>query len=378
MTVKKDYYEVLGVSKNATKQEIRKAYRKLAAKYHPDKNKSADAEVKFKEITEAYEVLSDDKKRQLYDTYGQAGVNSDFGGFSNSDFWGNGAAGQQVWDMGNIADFINSFFGNMSGAYQGKGGDGFGGFSQTAGGSTNQQRVSQGDDLVIHVDIPDEQANKGTTKKITYSHYVVCDACQGTGSKNGEFKKCETCNGRGSVASSMGFFSMYTTCPKCHGTGQVPKQVCEKCKGIGQVVKTEQIEVEIPRGAYNGLTLKFTGGGNAGKFGGPYGDLYVVLHTYIKDKNIKREKQDIFLDYRIDVFDAVMGAKKHVVTPYSEFDLKIPAGITHGTVLKVREAGAFFVNSHKKGDAYVKILIDIPKVKFGTKKQWEELAKKYR
>lgn len=381
MAENKDYYSILGVSRDATKQEIKKAFRKLAAKYHPDKNKSPDAEKKFKEIQEAYEVLSDDKKRHMYDTYGSAAVSGN--GFSGNaqDFF-NGFAGNDgfadfnnVWDMGNIADFLNSVFGGFA---QGKVGDSF--WNNNVGNHTKKGRGVQptkGDDIIVRLRLEDALANAGTKEKITYKHYVTCDRCHGTGSQTGKFITCPTCKGRGVVGSTMGFFQMYSTCPQCGGTGKVPEKVCEVCKGTGRMLVTEQLTIDIPKGSYNGLTLKFTGGGHVGKYGGPAGDLYVVLETYNFDKNIRREKENLYIDYDISVFDAVLGSKQALETKYGDINISIPAGAQPGQVIKAAKQGAFKLGTDHRGDAFIKLKVKIPKSKFGTKKLWEQLKKKY-
>ena len=380
----KDYYEILGVSRDATKQEIKRAYRKLAAKYHPDKNKSPDAEKKFKEIQEAYEVLSDDKKRKLYDTYGSAAFSGTGGADNFHDFFNNAGTADfgtnfgdfgNIWDMGSIADFINSVFQGVAGGRTQ--GEPF--WENNFGSKTHGEGVkpTKGDDIILKLRINDALANAGTREKIVYKHYVVCDKCHGTGSKTGKFITCPTCKGRGVVGSSMGFFQMYSTCPQCGGTGQIPEQICDTCKGTGRMLVTEQFTVEIPKGAYNGLTLKFTGGGHVGKYGGPAGDLYVILETYTPDKKVRREKENIYIDFEASVFDVVLGAKHKIETPYGDIEFSIPAGTQPGTIIKVPGQGAYKLGTNKKGDAFIKINVKIPKAKLGTKKIWEELKAKY-
>ena len=432
MTQKKDYYEILGVSRNATKQEIRKAYRRLAAKYHPDKNKSADAEQKFKEITEAYEVLSDDQKRKMYDTYGTVGDFSGFGSNFGQDFWQNvgqnfaGAGGNpyaDIWDMGDISSFINDLFGgfaqvwgqsanagtrgtqtgfkdmgdifgnfnNASGANVSQGASAGQGASASQGASAgqktyasqhtnNKQNVHQkGDDVVVHIQIPDEQANQGLEYELKYKHYVICDKCEGTGSETKKQVECPVCKGRGAIGSSIGFFSMYSTCSNCYGTGKVPEKRCSICNGTGRKLVEEKIKIQIPKGSYNGLTLRFAGGGNTGLFGGPAGDLYVVIKTVMPKTKFKiiREKQDLFIEYPISLFDAVLGAKKQISTPYGDFEISIPSGTDYGHKLVVKNKGAYVLDSDKKGDVYIRLIFNTPKPKFGTRKLWETLRNKY-
>ena len=395
----KDFYSILGVSKNATKQEIKRAFRKLAAKYHPDKNKSADAEKKFKEIQQAYEVLSDDKKRQLYDTYGSSAVTGNgFGGNYSSyqDFFGstgfpggNGFTGSgdfgnfnNIWDMGDIAEFLNSVFGGFAQASSNKNVNN--GFSGRSGNIGNQNKYGQGvqptkgDDVIVKLRINDALANAGTKEKVVYKHYVMCDKCHGTGSQTGKFITCPTCKGRGVVGSTMGFFQMYSTCPQCKGTGQIPEKPCEVCKGTGRMLVTEQFTVDIPKGSYNGLTLKFTGGGHVGKFGGPAGDLYVVLETYNTDTFIHREKENLFIEHEINAINAVLGTKVLLKTPYGDIHVSIPSGTQPGQVIKIPKQGAFKLGSNEKGDAFIKVKVKIPKVKIGTKLLWKQLQDKYK
>ncbi len=361
---KKDYYEILGVSRNATKQEIKRAYRRLAAKYHPDKNKSPEAEQKFKEITEAYEVLVDDNKRKAYDTYGTADF-SNFSGagsnFSDFDF------SQGVWDMGDISDLINDIFG------------GFGNVWSNARGS--YKKSTKGEDVVVHIQIPDEVANMGDSYAIKYKHYVICSACKGTGSKTQKFKTCPICHGQGVVNKRMGFFNMFATCSNCGGAGKVPEQVCNVCSGTGKVLKEETLKIKIPKGSYDGLTLKFAGGGHMGPDNSHPGDLFVVIHTVMpKIKGgirIERNKSDLYINLPISVFDAVLGAKKELQTPYGVIDISIPKGLDPDQKLVLKNQGAYKLNSNSKGNVIVSFKINIPKPKLGTKKLWEQLRDKY-
>ncbi len=361
MADKKDYYEVLGVSKDASKTEIKKAYRKLAKKYHPDVNKSADAEDKFKEVQEAYEVLSDDQKRSAYDQYGHAGTSGfegGFGGFpqgadySNFDTSGFG-------DFSDIGSIFDSFFG--------------GGFSK----ARTKRNATQGSDIQIKLSLEFEDAIFGKEETINYKREIQCDKCNGTGAKNGtSMETCKQCNGQGRVTrvqrSFLGTIQTTTTCPECKGTGKVIKEICEKCNGNGQIKETEKIILKIPKGTPDGLILRFKEKGNSGSNGGRYGDLYVQIEVK-PHKIFDRQGNDIYLEEKIDVTQAVLGGKIKVPTLHGDINVKIKPGTQPGTILRLSKKGAPKLRGDGNGNQYIKLKIKIPK---RLNKEQKELWKK--
>jgi molecular chaperone DnaJ len=335
--VKRDYYEVLGVQRGATEQEIKSAYRKLALQYHPDRNpNNPDAEEKFKECSEAYAVLADTEKRGLYDRFGHAGVGSSAG------------AGPGI-DPTIFQDF-NDIFGEFFGF-----GDLFG-----AGRSGRRTRAQRGADLREDITIEFEEAVFGAERKITYRKHDLCETCKGSGSAQGKAPaSCRTCGGRGQVRYQQGFFSIARTCPACQGAGSVISDPCTKCKGEGRIVQQKTIDAKIPAGVEDGTRIRFTGVGEAGVHGGPAGDLYVVLHVK-EHPFFERQGNDLYCSIPVSVTQAALGVEIQVPTLEGEQTLKVPEGTQSGTTLKLRHKGVPVLNGHGKGDLFVEIRVQTP------------------
>lgn len=350
---KRDYYEVLGVSKDASQDDIKRAFRKLAKKYHPDVSKEPDAAEKFKEAQEAYAVLSDESKRSQYDQYGHAAFDQMNGGagFDFSDF--------------DFSDIFDGLFGSSFG--------GFGGFGRRQ--SNNSAR--DGADKLMRINLSFEDAVFGTKKKINIDVNSECESCHGKGG-HGE-KSCSTCHGKGVVTQQqrtiLGAFMTQTTCPDCHGKGRVFDKTCSDCHGKGIVRENKDIDVKIPAGVDNGSRLRLAGKGDAGINGGDAGDLY--LEFIVKEHPIFiRDDYDIYLELPITITDAVLGCKKEIPTLYGNVKLNIPAGSQGGDKLRIKDRGVTHINSITKGDMYIILKVVIPtKLDRNQKKHFEELAK---
>lgn len=337
----KDYYAILGLPKGASKDEVKKAFRKLAAQYHPDK-KTGDEE-KYKEITEAYAVLGDDKKKAEYDTYGHAfqgagGGQGGFGGFNWADFQQGGFAGGQSFEF-DLGDIFESF--------------GFGG---------GQKRQTRGRDISIDINLTFKESIFGVTRRILITKNGACTQCKGTGAKPGsEMANCGTCNGQGKVRenrqSIMGSFTTVRECATCRGTGKVPKERCSHCVGAGVVRQQEEVEVKVPPGIQNGEVVRMTGRGEA-ILGGHPGDLYIKLHVE-GHKSIKRDGDTLLSTLPIKLTDALLGGTYEVETLDGKEDVVIPAGITHGEQIRVKGKGV--PGSRGRGDFMVKVKIETPK-----------------
>ncbi len=344
---KKDYYEVLGVSKSATDAEIKSAFRKLAKKYHPDVSKEPDAAEKFKEAQEAYAVLSDADKRRQYDQYGHAAFSQ--GGAGGYDFSG--------------FDFSDIF------------GDLFGGFAGFGGRGASQNRARKGDDRLIRMNLTFEEAAFGTHKTINVNVSTNCSECNGKGG-TGE-KTCSTCGGSGTMTKEQntlfGTFMTRTTCTTCSGKGKTYEHKCSKCRGIGTVSENKDIEVKVPAGVDNGNRLRLAGKGEAGHNGGPNGDIYIEFT--VKDHPLfERDDSDIYLKLPITITDAVLGSKVDVPTLYGTVKLTIPAGSKSGDKHRLKGKGLEEPNSSRKGDMYVVLDIQIPtKLSKEQKKLFESL-----
>lgn len=346
-----DYYEVLEIQRNATPEEIKKAYRQKAIKFHPDKNPGdKTAEARFKEISEAYEVLSDEKKRQIYDRHGKAGLEG-AGGMPGSG--GHGFASMDealrtfmgAFGGGGADSVFESFFG---------GGGGGGG-----GGPAGGRR--QGASKRVNMSLSFEEAARGTDKELAITNYVTCRTCEGKGAASTKnIKKCSRCNGSGQVFEQRGFFSMTMACPQCHGEGQVITDPCKDCHGEGVVKEKQHVKVHIPAGVDSGMRLKMGGYGDAGPGGGPAGDLYVFIQVEPHDM-FEREGDDILLDFPISFTEAALGCKKEVPSLFNHIcRLTIPEGTQNGKVFRVKGEGMPNVHGHGKGDLMVKIFVETP------------------
>ncbi len=357
----RDYYEVLGVNKSASQQEIKRAFRKLAGQYHPDKNKEAGASDKFKEISEAYAVLSDEQKRKNYDTYGSSGAN--FGGqqgYSNQDFGGFQYGGGQGFDF---EDLIGQFFG--------------GGFGNTR--TRQAQYDNRGADLRYDLRINFEDAVYGSEKEISFYAKGICDVCHGKGTKDGKVETCKTCGGSGQVRkatnSIFGNMSVVAECPTCQGTGKTVTNPCSNCKGTGRTNKNKVLKIKIPKGIQDGMEMRFAGQGEAGERGGQPGDLFIQFHV-APSKIYQRRDNDIYINQEIDVTIAVLGGTVTIPTLWGNEPLKIPTGTQTGAVFKLKGKGVDKINSNNRGDEYVTITIKIPnRLSKDQKKLWEQLQK---
>lgn len=336
---KRDFYEILGVAKNATEDEIKKSYRKLAMKFHPDRNPdSKDAEEKFKEAKEAYEMLSDSRKREAYDRFGHAGVDPSAGG-------GGGAGG---FAGGGFADVFGDIFGDIFG---GQGGQG------RQGGRSN---VYRGADLRYGMEITLEQAAHGYTTEIRVPSWASCELCHGSGAKPGtKAKTCSTCAGQGAVRVQQGFFSIQQTCPTCHGTGKVIPDPCTQCEGLGRVKKNKTLEVKIPAGIDDGMRIRSAGNGEPGVNGGPSGDLYVEIH--IKKHDVfEREGDDLHCEIPISLTIAALGGKVQVPTLAGRAEIDLPEGTQSGKTFRLRGKGLKGLRSTYPGDLYARVIVETP------------------
>lgn len=354
--MKKDYYEILGLSKESTVQEIKKKYRSLALKYHPDRveeSKKAESEEKFKEISEAYGVLSDPKKRQMYDQYGHAGIDQNY---TSEDIF-RGA------DFGDLGDIFSQFFGG------GNFGDIFGGASRGGG-----RRADRGADIQYEVEVTLEDVYKGIKKNIKVPRHEYCASCQGTGAKNGtSLAKCSACQGSGYTVVSSGFFRMQQTCHQCGGQGKTITEKCTDCHGHGKIRVTRTIDVNIPAGVDNSSRLRVQGEGETGRDG--KGDLYIYIHVLPHDQ-FQRDHNDIYLELHINFLIAALGSEISVPTLDGKVSMKIPAGTQSGKVFRLKGKGMPDLRGGSQGDQYVKIMLDVPeKLSAEQKKLLMELAR---
>jgi molecular chaperone DnaJ len=346
MANKRDYYEVLGVDKSADKEAIKKAYRKLAIKYHPDRNPGdKEAEEKFKEATEAYEILSDDQKRPIYDQYGFAGLDgmggAGQGGYSHafhdfSDIFGSGSG---------FEDIFSSIFG----------GGGFGSSSRSSRSSND------GASLRHDLEISFKDAVYGCKADIHFRHNEVCSHCNGTGGEAGSTRKtCPTCQGSGQVRRSAGFFAIQQTCPTCQGKGTVIDRPCSYCHGSGVQEKDKVMTISIPAGVDNGKRIQIPRMGDAGTNGGQAGDLIIVLHVR-EDKFFERSGNDLYCAVPISLSQALLGGEITIRSlDNRSITFKVPAGTQHGKLLRVKDEGVPYSNSSRKGDLYIKLMVNLP------------------
>ncbi len=346
MAEKRDYYEVLGVSKSASKDEIKSAFRKKAKQYHPDLNKDdPNAAEKFKEVQEAYSVLSDDDKRKMYDQYGHAGVSGGPGGGGYSNFGGFGASD---FDFGDIFD---SFFGGS--------GFGFGGGSSSSRGSS---RARRGSDVLMRMSLDFDEAVFGCNKKINVDVVEECGECDGKGGHGEE--KCSTCHGSGTITTEqhtiLGSFLSKSTCPDCGGTGKTFKRKCSNCKGTGKVRKNKNLTIAVPAGINTGDRLRVSGKGNPGTNGGENGDLYLEFVVSEHDVYIRQE-DDIYVEVPLSLTDALLGCKKEIPTLYGNVKINIAAGTNSGDKQRIRGKGVDNKYHGTKGDMYVVFKVYTPK-----------------
>ena len=342
---KRDYYEVLGVSKSADATEIKKAYRKLALKYHPDKNPGdKEAEEKFKEAAEAYDVLSNEEKRHRYDQFGHAGV---------------GGAGQGGFGGGMSMDDIFSQFGDIFGSFGGF--SGFGGF----GGGRGSRRVNRGTNLRVKVKMSLQEIATGIEKKIKVKKYVACQHCNGTGARDGKsYSTCSTCKGSGQVTrvqnTILGAMQTTSTCPTCEGEGKIINEKCTFCNGEGVLMSEEVISINIPAGVAEGMQLSLSGKGNAARRGGVNGDLIVLIEEE-EHPELVRDGNDLLYNVFIGYPEAVLGETVEIPTIEGKVKVKIEAGTQPGRILRLRDKGLPDVNGYGKGDLLAKVNVWIPK-----------------
>lgn len=356
MTTKRDYYEVLSVSRSATSDEIKRSYRKLAVQFHPDKNPGdPEAEERFKELGTAYDVLMDEQKRAAYDRYGHAAFSQ-----------GGGMGGAGAGGFHDPFDLFREVFGASGG-----GGGGGGIFEQFfGGGAGSADGKSRGSDLRYDLQITLEEAALGCEKEIEIRKLDRCGDCSGTGAQKGSrVVTCNVCHGRGQVIASRGFFQVAQTCPNCQGTGSVIEKPCRSCGGEGRVENTSRIKLKIPAGIEHGSRLRSTGNGEAGTRGGGYGDLYVVIH--VKEHELfERDGADLHCKIPLPFTTAALGGEVRVPTLASAVSLKIPAGTQSGAVFRVKNQGMPTLQSAHRGDLYAEVQVEVP-----TKLNHEQRAK---
>ncbi len=360
----KDYYSILGISRDASQDDIKKAYRKMAVKYHPDKNAgNKQAEEKFKEVSEAYSVLSDEKKKAMYDQYGEAGLKGGPGG----------AGGAGFGDFGfDLSDALRTFMNGFGG---------FGGFEDMFGGAAGgggRKGPGRGGNLKVKVKLTLEEISKGVKKKIRIKRQDKCDACSGSGTEPGSsLKTCPTCHGNGEVRQvSRSFFGQVVNvqkCSTCNGEGRIPENACGKCGGTGRKKVTKVVNINVPAGVATGNYITIRGEGNVGMRGGSYGDLIVIF----EEKNHKyftRSDNDIYIDMHISPAEAALGTEMKVNTLSGSVKMVIPAGTQSGKLLRMKNKGLPDPHGGRKGDQIVRVRVDVPtKIKGKSKKLYQEL-----
>jgi molecular chaperone DnaJ len=353
-TSARDFYDVLGVQKDASKDDIKAAYRRLALQFHPDRNKSPEAEDKFKEISEAFAILSDEEKRKQYDAYGREGVYQKYGQeniYSGADF-------QDVFrDMGfgyggGFEDILSAFFG--------------------AGAGRGGGRARRGGDLTLHLEIGLEEVVSDVTKEIEIPRTELCSICRGSGASPGTTpRRCPQCGGTGQIqrTQNAGFarFIRVETCGKCRGTGNLVDSPCKECRGSGHVRRHRKIRIQVPAGVDEGHTLRLRGEGEAGEAGTPPGDLYVVVNIP-EHPVFKRRDSDVYVEAHVNAVDAMLGTELRVPTLYGDTVLDVPSGTQPGTQFKIKGKGLPRLNSFGKGDEYAVVRVDVPKSLNGRQK----------
>lgn len=345
----KDFYATLGVSRGATPEEIKKAYRKKALECHPDRNpNNPKAAEEFKKISEAYEVLSDTNRRHLYDQYGEESVRGPAGG----GFPGGGGG------FSSMEEALRTFMGAFGGGGA-AGGESI--FDSFFGGGAGGEEAQKGASKKVNLKVTFEEAARGTEKELAIQNYILCDSCQGSGAKSkNSIKTCSTCQGRGQIYQSRGFFSMASSCPHCGGSGQMITDPCKKCGGAGRIKEKQRIKVKIPAGVDTGMRLKMSGYGDAGEAGGPPGDLYVYIEVESHEA-FTREGDNVYLDMPLTFTEAALGTKKEVPTPFGETcRIQIPEGTQAGKLLRVGGKGFPNVHGQGHGDLLIRIQIETP------------------
>lgn len=352
MADKRDYYEVLGVDKSASDDDIKKAFRKLAKKYHPDLNPGdKTAEQKFKEVNEAYNVLSDKDKKARYDAYGHAGVDPNYGAGAGGGFSGFGGG---FSDFGDISDIFSSFFG---------------------GGASSSRRnaPAKGQDREVRITISFEESAFGCKKEITYMHIEKCDSCNGTGAQKGSSPEtCPICHGQGQVKTQtrtpFGVMQSSRPCSNCNGKGTIIKNPCSSCSGTGFVKKNKKLEVSIPAGIADGQSIVLSGQGDAGRNNGPAGDVYLTVSVQ-KHPIFEREGNNIYCEVPISFAEASLGAKIHVPTLQGDYEFEIPEGTQSGTVFTLKNKGIKYINGRGSGNLLFTVIVDVPKNLSSKQKQ---------
>ncbi len=358
---KRDYYDILGVPRNAEEEDIKKAYRKLAMKYHPDRNqgdKAKASEEKFKEAKEAYEMLTDPQKRAAYDQYGHAGVDPNMGG-------GRGAGPE---GFGGFAEAFGDIFGDIFGGAAGAGG-------RRAGG----QQVYRGNDLSYAMEITLEEAARGKDTQIRIPSWDTCETCKGSGAKPGTSPKtCGTCSGSGTVHLRQGFFSIQQTCPHCHGTGKIIPDPCTTCNGAGKIKKQKTLEVKIPAGINEGMRIRSAGNGEPGTNGGPSGDLYIEIR--VKPHDIfERDGDDLHCTVPVGLTTVTLGGTIEVPTLGGNAEIELPEGTQHGKTFRLRGKGIKGIRSSYPGDLYAHVAVETPvKLTEHQRKLLKELDESFR
>ena len=343
----KDYYSILGISHDVSADEIKKAYRKKALECHPDRNPgNAKAEAQFKEVSEAYEVLSDENKRRVYDQYGEEGL-------KGADMGGGGFPGGSG-GFASMDEALRTFMGAFGGG-QGSVFDSF------FGGNSDEMNGRRGTSKQIHITISFEDAARGLDKDIAIMNMVTCKNCNGSGAKSkNAIKTCTTCHGKGQVFQNRGFFSMATTCPRCQGSGQMITDPCKNCDGEGRLKERQNITIHIPAGIDTGMSLKMNGYGEAGVAGGPPGDLFVAI-TVEPHKTFQRQGDDVIIEFPVTFCEAALGCRKEIPTPLGEtVKIVIPEGMQSSKVLRVNGKGIPNIHGNGHGDLLVKINVETP------------------
>lgn len=365
MAAKRDYYEILEVGRSVSAEELKKAYRKKAVQHHPDKNPgNAEAEEKFKELTEAYQVLSDPEKRKVYDQFGHAGLSGMGGG-------GGGGPGG-FGGYGGGAD-INDIFGDIFGDLFG------GGQSRRRGGGrgAGRARGRPGEDLQQAAEISFEESAFGTAKTMELWREVACETCSGTGSRTGKAQSCGTCGGAGEVHYQQGFFSLSRPCPACGGEGIQVKDPCSSCSGHGRKQKKSRIEVKIPAGIDSGQRLKLSGEGNSGARGGPNGDLYIAVQVKAHPL-FERDGDDVLCDVPITITQAAMGDEIEVPSLDGKVKVKIPSGTQSHKTLRLKGKGVAHLGGYGRGDQLIRLIVEVPtKLSSRQRELLEELERSF-